>query len=239
MSPAKKLDSIIKRFNLSKNDANEFISIVTNIYFHDEFQKRMSDEFLHHGDITLGEHILEDALFTYKSTKKKMKRNNLLDLELAVKIAMMHDLYEEPWQNRHHKVSNFFHLHGFRHPIEASINAAYWFKDEFRDIERARKIIDGIVHHMYPLPVNRVKNFDTNYLELRNFEKLGYIDDYIKDLIIESSNKHKIGGISFIRSKYKEGRIMSNSDKRSAISNLSSLSDATALITGKNKRLKK
>ena len=93
-----------------------------------------------------------------------MKKNNLLDLELAVKIAMMHDLYEEPWQNRHHKVSNFFHLHGFRHPIEASINAAYWFKDEFRDIERARKIIDGIVHHMYPLPVNRVKNFDTNLL---------------------------------------------------------------------------
>lgn len=236
MNKDEKLHNIIARFKLTKKEEKEFTDIIYDIYSHNEFQIRMTDKFYHHGTVTLGEHILEDTLITYKKIKK-LKSQKKVDLKLALKIAMMHDLYEEAWQNKRKKFNSFFHLHGFRHPIEAAINSAVWYKDEFKDLETAKKIIDGIIHHMYPFPVTVLKTFDKNDIELKNFNKIELLNDDIKKLIIESTKRKSIGAISISRSKYKEGRIMSTADKLSTLTNLKKISDVTALTTGKNKRL--
>ena len=145
MNKDEKLHNIIARFKLTKKEEKEFTDIIYDIYSHNEFQIRMTDKFYHHGTVTLGEHILEDTLITYKKIKK-LKSQKKVDLKLALKIAMMHDLYEEAWQNKRKKFNSFFHLHGFRHPIEAAINSAVWYKDEFKDLETAKKINDCIIN---------------------------------------------------------------------------------------------
>ena len=236
MNKDEKLHNIIKRFNLTKKEEKEFTNIIYNIYSHEEFQIRMTEKFYHHGTVTLGEHILEDTLITYKKIKK-LKNKKKVNLELALKIAMMHDLYEESWQNKGEKYNSFFHLHGFRHPIEAAINSVIWFKEEFEDLDQAEKMIDGIIHHMFPFPVSVLNTFETNTIELKNYHKTNLLNDNIKKIIIESSKRHSIGNISFSRSKYKEGRIMSTADKMSTVTNMKKISDVTALATGKNKRL--
>ena len=55
------IDKVFKKYNLNTSDINYLNSIILSIYKHPEFQRRMTNEFLHHSDITLGEHILEDV----------------------------------------------------------------------------------------------------------------------------------------------------------------------------------
>lgn len=210
-----------------------------NIFKHDEFQRRMTKEFLHHDEITTGEHILKDTIVTYILSRKLRKKDNY-DLEVALKTAMMHDLYTLPWQNNpKNKVNNFYNKHGFRHPIEAVLNSYKWFKEEFTDKENTEKIVDGIVHHMYPLPVRRFNLSDTNDLELRNYEIIETLDEDLKQILIDSSNRNGIGPVSLSLSKNKEGRIVNVSDKISSMYDLSTLNGYIALVTGNNKNINK
>ena len=233
-----KLNNLIDKYNLDGDNKIEFLSIIMPIVSHSEFQRRMTNEFLHHSNITLGEHIIEDAIVTYllcKNTKKN------ININLAVKIAMFHDLYTIPWQNnkKNTKVKKVSNKHGFRHPIEAVVNAYSWYPDEFNNEKDAEIIIDGIIHHMYPLPVVRVKESNYNSIELRNYEEFKKLPNNIKNLIIKSSNRRKLFKLSFCKSKYNEGRIMSKSDKKVSFHQIKNVSSATALVTGKNKSLKK
>ena len=57
-----KLDKIFKKYNLLLDEKDEIYSVIESIFLHDEFQKRTTSEFPHHGEITLGEHILEDTI---------------------------------------------------------------------------------------------------------------------------------------------------------------------------------
>ena len=68
-----KLDKIFKKYNLLLDEKDEIYSVIESIFLHDEFQKRMTSEFPHHGEITLGEHILEDTIVTYLLSKKTQK----------------------------------------------------------------------------------------------------------------------------------------------------------------------
>ena len=231
-----KLNKIIDKYKLSNDEKEEFINIINSIFIHKEFQKRMTNEFLHHSNITLGEHILEDAVLTYLLCKK---RNNI-NVDLAVKIAMLHDLYTNPWQNnKKNKVNNFCNKHGFRHPIEAVINAITWFPDLFEKEEDAKIIIDGILHHMYPLPVRTFVDSDVNKMELKNFNLINELSEKNKKIIIKSLNRNKINKYSFSKSIYKEGRIMSKADKKVSRSQIKNINSLTALVTGHNKSLKK
>lgn len=189
---------------------------------------------MHHDKISLGQHILEDAIVTYKLLKKKRNKYNL---KVALYIAMFHDLYTSPWQNNPSNNTKFFHKHGFRHPIEAIINALNWFPELFD--EDAYQIIDGVIHHMYPLPVCSYKKYDTNVLELQNYDLINSIDDKYLKMIIDSSSRLKIFGLSISRSKYKEGKIMSKADKKVSISNFkhTTFKSKMALITGNNKHI--
>ena len=225
------------KYKLSSEEKDEFINITQDIYNHYEFKKRIKKPFLHHGNTTLGEHILEDAMKTYKMSKHI--KSNDYDLKVAVTIAMLHDLYASPWQNSKIKIRNFFHKHGFRHPVEACINAINWFPELFKDKSTAEKLIDGIIHHMYPLPVSRFVDNKKNVAELQNFKKVKHISKEHINMIIESTNRGKIGKISFAKPKFKEGKIMSKADKKVSIKQFDSLSSYAALLTGKNKMLKR
>ena len=232
-----KLDEIIKQYDLDDCEKEYLINLIYPIYCHMEFQKRLTDEYLHHGDITLGEHILKDTIKTYFLCQRKNKKKNKVDTSLSIKISMLHDLYTSPWQNSDYK-TKFFHRHGFRHPVEAAINAAYWFPAYFNDKDDARIIIDGIIHHMFPLPVSSTK-MDIKSLEIRNYDLFIKLDKSIQNEILDSIKRKSIKDISITRSKYKEGRIMSRADKMMALREIKDFSSAKSLITGTNKKIKK
>ena len=237
------LDNLLAEYGFNDEEKIEFLKIIKEIYEHDEFQRRMSNEFLHHGDITLGRHILEDTIKTYVLSKKYMKRKNSSKnyrLDIALKTSMLHDLYTLPWQNNpENKSSKFFNKHGFRHPIEAVINAIIWYPELFKNDDDSKMIIDGIIHHMYPLPVACFDDFGFNILELKNYDLISNLSDKHKEMLIWSTKRRKIGSVSICKSKFMEGRIMAKADKLVSIHQIRNISSAKALVTGYNKQLKK
>ncbi|MBR1386773.1 MAG: hypothetical protein IJ568_08090 [Bacilli bacterium] len=232
-----KIELIFSKYNLDDDERKELLAIINPIICHDEFKRRTTSEFLHHSDITLGEHIIEDAVETYKLCKKKNKKKAKVNTRLAVIISMFHDLYTNPWQNnKSNKVKKFSNKHGFRHPLEAVINAYNWYPDFFQNDKEAVIIIDGIIHHMYPLPVSRFKTDNKN--ELKNYELVNNLNKNIKDMIYLSSNRNKLFNFSFSKSKYLEGRIMAKADKKVSLKQIKNVSSGLSLITGKNKKIK-
>lgn len=236
----KLLIMLLNRYHIKGNEKKELVNIIKPIYLHPEFQKRFESSFPHHGSVTVAEHLIEDTIKTYLLSKIYImkKKNKNYDIKSAIYIAIFHDLYTVPWQNNSEsKVVKFQNVHGFRHPVEAVINAYNWFPQLFND-DNYVKIIDGIVHHMYPLPVISI-NSDLNTRELKNYELYRRLPNKIKNALIMSTKRNCIFGFSLAKSKYVEGRIMSRADKYVSIKQLKSIYDWIALLTGKNKRLTK
>lgn len=237
----KKLNELLNHYDLSDKQKDEFWNIVRHIFEHDEFQRRMGPEFPHHADISLGEHILSDAAVTYKLTEKPRFKQANFDRKTAVIIAMFHDLYTLSWQNNPENFQEFsYNGHAFRHPIEAIINAVSWYPEYFED-DNAYKIIDGVIHHMFPVPV---KMFDGTTMELKNEELFDKMPEKIRNLIIFSSCRGlKYKHFSICRSEFTEGRIMSHADKIVSFGNYiddfkeNGIDSITALLTGVNKNL--
>ncbi len=227
------------QYKLTGYNAKKLWSIIRPICYHSEFIKRCQPPFWHHDNKTLGDHIICDAIVTYKmiiKIKKRNKKLSFINLKLAVLIAMFHDLYEEPWQNNLKiKRKRFINLHGFIHPIEATINAITWFPKYFQDYHDAVIIIDGIIHHMFPFPV---RSIDEVPLELNNQEKYDALDDKYKKIIIASTTVGKIRHLSLRKSFFLEGAIMSKADKIVAIrKDIRSFNGYLSLLTGKNKKI--
>lgn len=229
------LKRLLNMFQLTKEEKKEFLKIAFPIIEHKEFQKRMDAEtFPHHAKVSLGEHIISDALLTYKMTKEKNWTKQ--EQERAIKIALFHDLYELPWQNNDYK-KKIVNKHGFTHPIEAAINAATWYPDFFKDDIEMQIILDGIIHHMFPFPVRVINQKDA---ELHNQKKFENLPPKIKENIIKASQRNKIKSLSFSKSKYQEGRIVSKADKKIAWGKeLNSPHSILACVTGKNPTLQK
>ena len=241
MTNNKLIFSLLKKYELSNDEIEELVNVIESIYQHDEFQRRISKEFSHHDDITLGYHIIEVTILAYILSKRYSK-NKEIDLNVALKIAMLHDLYTQPWQNNPEAaVNKFFNMHGFRHPIESVINGSVWFPEIFDKNKETEIIIDGIVHHMFPLPVAKFIEDNSNPLELRNFNYVEAMDPIVKNALINSSDRCSIGSISITPSIHIEGRIVSTADKIVSINNLkrSNINGIKALVTGKNKNLER
>lgn len=220
------MDELLDKY-LNREEKEEFLSIIKPIFESEEFKLRSTDKYTHHDSITLGEHILEVAIITYLKCKKRKD----VDLKTAVYIAMMHDLYTLPWQNNpDNVVKYFFNKHGFRHPIEAVINAVNWYPEIFNSYDK-EVLIDGIVHHMYPMPVRVYNDKD---LELRCKDG---IDGENEQILRDSTNRFRIGDISLCRSRFKEGRIVSMADKKVTRIHLRNANSLTQAITGRNKNL--
>ncbi len=232
----KELNDIFEKYKLSSEDKDYLNSIIIPIINNDNFKKRLTNEFPHHGNITLGEHIIEDTVVTYLLSKKYLsKEKNNYRIDLAVKIALLHDLYTIPWQNnKEASVNHFFNKHGFRHPLEAIINGIMWYPDLFENIDDAEVIIDGVLHHMFPLPVRNL-NKDN---ELKNKELYDKLDCSYKEIIKMSLGRKKLGLISITRSQYNEGRIMAKADRIVSRKQIRDFSSFKSLITGHNKKLK-
>lgn len=225
------LAGIFCKYKFSESERRDFLEIVGPIISYEEFKKR-SDNCLypHHDTVSLGEHILSDAALTYKTASESVDRY------LAVIIAMFHDLYEIPWQNAGIVKHGFFNKHGFTHPIEASINAVTWYLEYFSFDKQSEIIIDGVIHHMWPFPARALNEKDA---ELNNKEKFGEIPINLRNMIIASTLRNKIGDVSFGRSIYPEGRLVSNADKIVSFSRDFTPSGAIACVTGVNKGLEK
>ena len=233
------LEKLFIKYNLNKEDQDYLKSIMIPIIMNPNFLQRLTNDYLHHSDITLGEHIIEDGILTYLLSKKKLKKKSNYRIDLAVKIAMLHDLYTIPWQNnKEARVHHFFSKHGFRHPIEAVINSITWYPELFNNYDDSKIIIDGIVHHMYPLPVRVLNEKKIDKLELKNIDNYNKLDDNYKDLLINSSKRKRIGVISLSKSKYLEGKVMSKADKKVSRKQIKNISSAKALLTGHNKKIK-
>ena len=227
-------DKLVEHYKIPHEDSKKIWSMIEKIYSHEEFIKRLnSEEFPHHDTVSLGEHIVSDAIVTYLIAKKKDW--DIESTRRATTIAMFHDLYELPWQNSGIKKSRLTNKHGFTHPLEGAINAATWYPSYFEDQYEEERIIDGIVHHMFPFPVRAIDGSD---LELNNEKKYETLPSHIKGQIITSSTRFKIGPVSICRSRYPEGRIMSKADKIVSFGkDLTNINGITACITGHNKNL--
>ena len=235
-----KINIILDKYEIRGNDRSELLNIIESVIINPEFEKRFSNEFPHHGNISVSEHVIEDAIKTYLLSKVYIlkKKPKDYDLKVAVYIALFHDLYTVPWQNNNDsKVKRINNLHGFRHPVEAVINSYTWYPDIYSKYVY-NKIIDGIVHHMFPLPVICVNDED-NKRELKNYDLFIKLPDKIKKCLIDSTRRRLILSFSFTKSKYMEGRIMSKADKYVSIRQLKNVYDWVSLVTGKNKGLKK
>ena len=229
------LNKIISKYDLEVKERNYLKKLINPIIIHPEFQRRMTKEFPHHGDISLGEHIIEDSIVTYKLAKLK----NNIRMDLAIRIAMFHDLYTINWQNnKDAKVKHFLHKHGFRHPIEAVINAINWYPEYFSNYDEANIIIDGIIHHMFPLPVLRVKD-NVETLELKNYLSYQKLNINYQNMIKDSLMRKRVGPVSFSRSHYQEGRIMAKADRLVSRKQIKDFESLKSLVTGHNKNLNK
>ncbi len=205
--------SEFSKYKISEEKIDYFFSVVSPIFMHPEFQKRVDSKFLHHGKTSLGMHIINNSILTYILCFKFISLGYDIDIDLALKISMLHDLYEVCYKDKEScvKKSKVINLHGFVHPIEAVINSFCWYTDIFKDEDEYYKIIDGIIHHMWPFPVRCVNDFlDT---EINNYGKLVFISDKVKSFIVESSNRFKIFNVSFGKCICSEGNIVSLADK--------------------------
>ncbi len=202
--------NLLESYHFSSKDVNNFFDIIRPIFYHEEFLKRMNfEEFPHHNKTSLGEHIIKNSVLTYVICEKYKKLGANVKTDLAVKISMMHDLYEISYKNHKRKklISN---MHGFVHPIEAVINSSLWFPFLF-DSKDSYKLVDGIIHHMWPFPVRKVYKFNTT--EINNYVKTGLISEEIRDMIVLSTSRSSFGNISFGNSNTIEGKIVSFCDK--------------------------
>lgn len=233
MSEAEKL--CLKNFldyGFTLPEQEDFTKIVRPIISHPEFEKRCTDNFPHHGNTTLGEHILKDAMITYRLANiYKSKHPNMdISTETAVVIALFHDLYTNPWQN----VDNdnpLYEKHGFMHPIEAVINAYDWYPEYFDDEEISKKIIDGVLHHMYPFPVRKINDeIEINEKKITDFK--------FYDVLVHST-KSKRENLCFKKATFIEGKLVSKADKLVTVKEIKNISSLVALVTAKNKSIAK
>lgn len=224
------LNKIWTKYKFTDEEKLDFLTIISPIFTHHEFQKRLDNSlYPHHDTTSLGEHIISDAAVAYK-----LSQNSKINQYLAVIIAMFHDLYEIPWQNSGIIKNDFFNKHGFVHPIEGAINAATWYPEYFNQDKKSEIIIDGIIHHMFPFPVRSLNGDD---IELNNQIKLAELPINVRNIIISSTMRNKIGKISLCPNKFFEGRIVSKADKIVSFSKDFTIPGAIACITGINKNL--
>ena len=231
MSEAEKL--CLKNFldyGFTLPEQEDFTKIVHPIISHPEFEKRCTDNFPHHGNTTLGEHILKDAMITYRLANiYKSKHPNMdISTETAVVIALFHDLYTNPWQNVDNE-NPLYEKHGFMHPIEAVINAYDWYPEYFDDEEISKKIIDGVLHHMYPFPVRKINDeIEINEKKITDFK--------FYDILVHST-KSKRENLCFKKATFIEGKLVSKADKLVTVKEIKNISSLVALVTAKNKSI--
>lgn len=165
----------------NKKDFNEYYEIVKPILNNKEFKKRK--KFLHHGKVTVYEHSLAVSKLSY-CLAKKLK----LDYKSAAIGGLLHDFYNNPWQNKTKK-TKFFQKHGFIHANQAFKNSQKIFPNLMN-----KKIENIIKRHMFPLNIKPPVSKEGWIVTL--------VDKYVSfEILKEPKNLHKY--IFFISKKDK------------------------------------
>lgn len=139
----------------------EFCKIINPILENEEFLKRRT--YMHHEDVSVFLHSLKVSYKSYIITK-----NMGLDYKSAAIGGLLHDFYDNPWQEDTKKTT-FFKKHGFIHAKQAKENANKHFKNIINN-----KVENIIERHMFPLNIIPPKykeawivNFVDKYVSIR------------------------------------------------------------------------
>lgn len=137
-----KQQSKIDKFIMSDE---EYYKTVQPILEHPEFIKRK--EFVHHESCSVFDHCLMVSIISYSWAKALG-----WDYKSAAIGGLLHDFYNEPWQNKDHKVccerKKIHEKHGFIHASQAAKNAKKYFPDMVTP-----KVDNIIRRHMFPLNI--------------------------------------------------------------------------------------
>ncbi|MBR3198746.1 MAG: HD family phosphohydrolase [Bacilli bacterium] len=118
---------------------SKYLDIVYPIINSSEFKRRQ--DWVHHENVTLGEHLLIVSYMSYLICKKR--KLNYRDAAIG---GLLHDFYNEPWQDHLYDKIPLLKSHGFVHAREAMENAYKYFPELMN--ERIANIIE---RHMFPL----------------------------------------------------------------------------------------
>ena len=125
---------------ISASDRHYIKKCLRGVIDTDEAQSMKT--FIQHGNITTYAHVLNVVCMSYRINKTVRLHADRRSLVLG---AFLHDYYLYDWHDR----SAHKRLHGFRHPVDALINA----RRQYRLTSREENII---VSHMWPLTLTRV-----------------------------------------------------------------------------------
>ena len=131
--------------NYLNNNLKNWYEIVKPILDHPEFQKRK--DYMHHGNISVYDHVLSVSILMYKLAKK---RN--IDVKDASIAGLLHDFYETPWMEDKER-KPFFKRHGFTHAKNAVANAKKYFGKYLNTT-----IENAMLTHMFPLNIKPPKS---------------------------------------------------------------------------------
>ncbi len=134
----KLLDAFCESYNLSKDDEQEFFSLISTQYFTPEVQSLSQYE--QHLDINRLQHITSVTYLAYKISK-----HFGCDAASACRAAVMHDLFYYDWRDG--ETGKWHKLHGYKHPKYAALNA----KELCPSLTKKEE--DIIRRHMWPLTV--------------------------------------------------------------------------------------
>ena len=128
----------------------EFETIIKKIKNSEEFQKRK--QYKHHDKITVYDHSLNVSKKAYRIAKIFHT-----DYKSAAIAGLLHDFYENPWQEDNTK-RKFFQKHGFTHAKNALYNSKKHFEEYMKP-----KIENAILRHMFPLNI-RPPKYSTGWI---------------------------------------------------------------------------
>lgn len=127
----------------------EYLEIVKPIIEHPEIQRRKT--FVHHESCSVYDHCLAVSILSYTWAKYLG-----WDYRCAAIGGLLHDFYDEPWQDENHKLRDkgkkLREKHGFVHARQAAKNARRYFP-EYVD----EKVDNIIRRHMFPLNITLPK----------------------------------------------------------------------------------
>lgn len=123
----------------------DYYQIIAPILTSSEFLKRK--RYIHHENCSVYEHCISVSYLVYKICKKL--KLNYADAAIG---GLLHDFYEEPWQDHLYRKDPFFKQHGFVHAANALDNAMKYFPEYINE-----RISDIILRHMFPLNIHPPK----------------------------------------------------------------------------------
>lgn len=161
-----------KNCQVHTSSIREFQEITKDLLTNQTF--KTLDIYVHHRHISILEHSIHVAFFSYLWAKKLS-----IDPCSTARGALLHDFYLYDWHQRNPQSKTGIQLHGFKHPGIALRNAQHHFN--INAVEA-----DIIEKHMWPLTLHKLPKFKASMLVL-------WIDKHCSFLeIIDANTRNSV-----------------------------------------------